>query len=213
MNTKFTLDDAMRAQLDRLVAGELPENDRRSLLAWLDEDASRWRNCALAFLEAQTWEAASAGWPAAMKAAPAPINSIQNQSSLSWQRLLTLAAAAAVLFFAGHLSARVWRPPAAPQREVAQPTGPQGQKGPVLASVPVRTNPSLPATLQIAVSPVADDAPAAPALSDYERKQWEKSGFDVQEELRYLPARLPDGTPVLVPVNKLHVRLKSNRFS
>ena len=72
MNAKLTLDHAMQAQLDRLVAGDLPENDRRSLLAWLDEDAGRWRACALAFLEAQTWEAATAAWPAAAKTTAAP---------------------------------------------------------------------------------------------------------------------------------------------
>jgi hypothetical protein len=203
----MTLDQAMQAQLDRLVVGELPENDRRSLLAWLDEDAGRWRACALAFLEAQTWEAATAGWPATMKAAPAPMSSLQNPASLSWQRLLTLAAAAAVLFFAGHWSARLWRPVAAPQREAPQ------SQGPLLASVPVRTNPSLPARLQIAVSPVADTAPPTPALSDYDRKQWEKRGFVVEEELRYLPAKLPDGRSVLVPVKKLQVKLKPNRVS
>lgn len=51
----------LTAQIDRLVAGELAEHDRRSLLAWLDEEPTRWRACALAFLEAQAWEEATEG--------------------------------------------------------------------------------------------------------------------------------------------------------
>lgn len=41
--------------LDRLVDGELAEGERRNLLVSLDREPSRWRQCALAFLEAQTW--------------------------------------------------------------------------------------------------------------------------------------------------------------
>jgi hypothetical protein len=40
--------------LDRLVDGELPENDRKALLSALDDEPSAWRRCALAFLEAQS---------------------------------------------------------------------------------------------------------------------------------------------------------------
>lgn len=43
--------------LDRLVDGELGVNERRQLLAALDDEPGAWRQCALAFLEAQSW-----GW-------------------------------------------------------------------------------------------------------------------------------------------------------
>ena len=41
---------------DRLVDGELNENERRELLTRLDAEPSGWRRCALAFLEAQCWK-------------------------------------------------------------------------------------------------------------------------------------------------------------
>ncbi len=41
--------------LDRLVDGELPEAERRQLLSKLDRQPGGWRQCALAFLEAQSW--------------------------------------------------------------------------------------------------------------------------------------------------------------
>src|SRR5436309_2581424 len=44
--------------IDRLVAGDLDEDRRRDLLAWLDDEPVRWRGCALAFLEVQMWEQA-----------------------------------------------------------------------------------------------------------------------------------------------------------
>ncbi len=41
--------------LDLLIDGELPEAERRRLLAGLDHVPGGWRACALAFLEAQCW--------------------------------------------------------------------------------------------------------------------------------------------------------------
>src|SRR6266404_1082429 len=40
---------------DRLVDGELADGERREMLAALDRLPDGWRQCALAFLEAQTW--------------------------------------------------------------------------------------------------------------------------------------------------------------
>ncbi len=53
MNTHINplpLDD-----FDRLVDGELNEQQRRELLARLDGEPGGWRRCALAFLESQCW--------------------------------------------------------------------------------------------------------------------------------------------------------------
>ena len=49
----ITFDDVL---FDRLVDGELSAAERRTLLASLDGRPSGWRRCALAFLEAQTWQ-------------------------------------------------------------------------------------------------------------------------------------------------------------
>ena len=215
MTTKLTSDRAMQAQLDRLVTGELAENDRRSLLAWLDEDAGRWRMCALAFLEIQMWEAATAASPAAKPLPtkePAVLARV-SPSRRAWPRVFSAAAAAALLFLAGYgsalLNARAVRTPA-----TAQPQLPRAA-GPLTASVALPTNfsPDLPAQLQIPILPEYGKAPPAEALSDYERLQLERRGFEVHQELRYLSARLPDGTRVLVPVNKIQVKLKGTPVS
>jgi hypothetical protein len=43
------------ALIDRLVAGELTEVERRELLLSLESEPDGWRRCALAFLEDQAW--------------------------------------------------------------------------------------------------------------------------------------------------------------
>lgn len=45
-------------RFDRLVDGELSDDQRRALLASLDEKPEAWRGLALAFVEAQTWQRA-----------------------------------------------------------------------------------------------------------------------------------------------------------
>jgi hypothetical protein len=51
--TTKPLDDR---HFDRLVDGELNEEERRNLLAGLDGEPGGWRRCALAFLESQCWQ-------------------------------------------------------------------------------------------------------------------------------------------------------------
>ena len=45
-------------QLDRLVDGELSNDERRAVLESLENEADGWRRCAIAFLESQAWQAA-----------------------------------------------------------------------------------------------------------------------------------------------------------
>lgn len=56
-------------QLDRLVDGELGDAERRQLLTTLDARADGWRRCALAFLEAQSWQRELRGFAAPEKTA------------------------------------------------------------------------------------------------------------------------------------------------
>jgi hypothetical protein len=56
-------------QLDRLVDGELGDAERRQLLTTLDARPDGWRRCALAFLEAQSWQRELRGFGAPGKTA------------------------------------------------------------------------------------------------------------------------------------------------
>src|SRR5262245_56567307 len=54
MGDEFETNDDML--FDRLVDGELSADERRELLISLEGRPGGWRKCALAFLEAQTWQ-------------------------------------------------------------------------------------------------------------------------------------------------------------
>lgn len=45
----------LRSSLDRLVTGDLCETERTALIRFLEEHPEYWRDCGLAFLEAQLW--------------------------------------------------------------------------------------------------------------------------------------------------------------
>jgi hypothetical protein len=230
-NRIATPDRTMQAQLDRLAAGDLPENEREALLAWLDEDIARWRACGLAFLESQLWEGAFACGSASPRRsalneprqAVSPNVARRDRSRVS---MLTLAAAASIAF-AGGLAIAQWLPRDSDRpahrivegnlpRDVA-PSPPEAPTGPLLATVPVRMNsdPRLPLMLQLPVStePAEGSAAEGSSVSDYDRKKWAKRGFEVHEERRLLPATLPDGRPVVVPVNKVRLEYRGTPAS
>jgi hypothetical protein len=217
MTERIPRTDSATTQIDRLVSGDLPEADRRSLLAWLDEEPARWRSCALAFLEAQAWEQATtqADWDEQCGAVPAAGSGLTVQKGayrpvFRWLQGLTLAGLLLLAFGAGAIAAHGWssRPPPLPQ--LAQPAASDELAGPVLATVSVRTSldPRLRASLTLPVEPADDSLPASSAVSEYVRKQLERRGYELSEETQYLPATMPDGRPVMVPVNKIRVRLK-----
>jgi anti-sigma factor RsiW len=228
MNNPLLGADVLAAQIDRLVSGDLPESDRRSLLAWLDEEPSRWRACALAFLEAQTWEQATAFTEEALtREGKAPVEPLgqgsrarsqddKSNARIAWTHWLALAAIVLVAFGAGAVSAWSW-PNSANAPRFAQPPAPSQahSSGPLLATVSVRTNldPRLLAQLKLPVEPAADSLAAASPISDYDRKLWERRGYELVEERRYLPAKMPDGRPVMVPVNRVHLKLKETPAS
>ena len=226
MNRTETRDRALQAQLDRLVGGDLPESERTTLLAWLDEDATRWRTCGLAFLEAQMWQEAAAieprvGHTAANSPPPLVAPARPATSRDGWRvSAFALTAAVALAFLIGVVCAQ-WLPNAArPQQPqlAEQSVLPQitAAAKPLIATVPVKTNleTAEPLLLQLPISSEpGQDLAANSSISPYERQQLERRGFEVLEELRFLPARLPDGRQIMVPVNKVQLKYKGTPVS
>src|SRR5262245_24846451 len=93
--------------LDRLVDGELGPDQRRELLASLDDEPGAWRRCALAFLEAQTWRLQLSQVAAAPLVAQASGRSMRKAEGLKSPRFLSWClAVAASLFLAFGLGTR-----------------------------------------------------------------------------------------------------------
>ena len=217
MTERVVLTEDVAAQIDRLVSGDLPETERRRLLAWLDEDSARWRSCGIAFLEAQAWEQATE--PKAgndLRGVPGESSVFGSQKDsqrqrIPWPQFLAVAGMVLLAFVAGALAARNWSRGSLPSPQFAQSASVTEQSaGPALATVSLQTNldPRLQAQLTLPVEPADDSLPASSAISDYVRKQLERRGYELSEETQYLPAKMPDGRPVMVPVNKIRVRLK-----
>lgn len=80
-------DQSTRRDIDRLACGDLPEDRRRALFAWLEAEPARWRSVGLAFLETQTWEESLAGLtpPRAAHegASPAPIETLPSPLAIA----------------------------------------------------------------------------------------------------------------------------------
>jgi hypothetical protein len=82
---------------------------------------------------------------------------------------------------------------------------------PVLAAVDVQSEagfePSSPIHISVvpASADVRDDTAHPAEIPEYVRRQWERRGYNVSFERRYLFARLPDGQQVAVPVEQLQL--------
>jgi hypothetical protein len=220
----------MITRLERLVAGELDAQDRAGLVSWLEEDLVRWRLCGLAFLEAQTWADALGGWMPTHQAArkPAALTRPNPPQSRSRRWAATLVSAASLLVaFALGLAARDIA-----GRETQLAHGGNQANGvdesavgtmdsrdvrgsaanhPVLASVSVRQDWAFgtAGAIQIPVVPRTSrfEPPSATAteIPEYVREQWERRGFELTSERRFLFAELPDGEQIVVPVDQVLV--------
>jgi hypothetical protein len=223
---------SMASQVDCLVCGELNETDRQQLLAWLEAEPDRWRLCGVAFLEAQVWSQAINRWPPTDDRSGDVTSAIARrlpQRSATSRRALYrqagIAAAVVVAFGLGMACHDFSTPvPRATETTAATsdttaasesdndfipPTVPSKHES-VLASLNVETGEGLGRStpIQIPVVPAATDqgrVQERAAISDYVRQQWERRGYNVSVERRFLFAKLADGQQVVVPVEQLHV--------
>jgi hypothetical protein len=215
--------------LDRLACGELNETARHRVLTWLEADHVRWRMCGLAFLEAQAWSQALTEWPAIQEGRTGlAANSVAASDAARKMhpgiRRALAALAFAVAFCLGlalHDFVVASRPRA--ERPVADKSPPPApdlvlpkrvpppEHEPLLAALDVRwgnrQGPTTP--IRIPVIPARADLPResrhSVAIPEYMQQQWERRGYKVSLERRFLFARLPSGEPIVVPIEQLNV--------
>lgn len=214
--------------LDRLVDGELGVEERRALLAALDDEPGAWRQCALAFVEAQTF-----GWQLS-RIANEPI--VAQQASLrgepatsrrgrfAWP--LTLAASVLVAFLAGQrLTDRSGLPPEIAGGAVKADTSRSAVNDPQALAQADGADPADTARtlssftlrpyggddsieLPLVESDVAamNAAGRSSAVSGALAQQFQRDGFEVDRQQQFWPVELPDGRSVLVPVEEMHIQ-------
>jgi hypothetical protein len=213
--------------LDRLVDGELSGDERRALLASLDDEPGAWRRCALAFVEAQSW-----GWqlsrlaaePLVCKTSADVLVATQKRRRRLWELSLAVAAGLLVAFGLGTRFA--------PSQKIASEQAP-----------PVTTSTNLAAETEPEPAPqVAEESPKWETLtlaatdgvdpadqfqlrvldSNESEEGWsldeqselpaslqsllEASGLQVERQRRLLPINLSDGRRMVVPVEEISIR-------
>lgn len=213
--------------LDRLVDGELGLDERRELLAGLDDEVGAWRRCALAFLEAQSWH-----WQMSQAAAE-PMLSQTTTAAKSparrgafWGSALAIAASLLVAFALGRQysptvpaleSLAVNRQSATqeqPTHTDAEPSGAVDTPWETVTLTPVGGDGS---GEPIRVRVAKDDGDsrsafgaARSALSTLFSRSFEKEGWEVNRQERMLPIDLSDGRRLMVPIEEIDFRSPQN---
>jgi hypothetical protein len=193
--------------IDRLVDGELPNVERRELLLRLETEPGGWRQCALAFLEAQSWREALG--PLAVPArglARSPEMSIgPGKKPNPWRpvaRLTALAGGLAAAFALGWTFHR-GPPEDAPSAPLASVEN---------SALAAASGPSPPAPVDVAGQ---ESRPSKldelPALVDPVVKRWEQRGYHAETQKRLVSMKLNDGRRLDVPVHEVRLRYIGDR--
>ncbi|MFO0956895.1 MAG: hypothetical protein U0800_05435 [Isosphaeraceae bacterium] len=190
----MTIDDRT---IDRLVDGELADDERRALLASLEQAPGEWRRVALAFLEEQSWRAEARnlaefdGFGAA--------EGRPGRSRRWWPRLAI--AAGWLLAFAGGWALHA-RAPGRPEILVAQADPPR-----VAQVVPADPNPPPGPEKR----PEPPEEPSLPPVDEALVKAWERRGFQVEKRERLVTVGPPNGPKRSVPVPEFRLKYIGNR--
>lgn len=230
--SKYHQPSEHEASIDRLASGELDDAGRQNLFEWLDADPRRWRRCALALLEARELEMALADWNAAVPR-PAPtfpptgrvgtahrFDSRHVTAQAGHRRLgnvMALAASLLLAFGLGIGGRGLWmdQTPLVVQitpKDSAGDTGPGTSEEQLVVSEeqPIVNQPAPgPAIMPAAATKIG----AADLISPYVRSVLERRGYEIESRHAVLPAVLPDGRRVMLPVDQFQLRYVGHRTS
>lgn len=200
---------------DRLVDGELAEDERRILLLSFDREPEGWRRCALAFLEAQAWSSAfhqgvpleqrklSASDEFALQAATgSPASAPGRRRSFAAAVWFARAAILLTSFGLGWAGARQSTPI---HSKPNLATAPAPSAPPVVKAGAAAESPSDAAT---EITPVSEPAhvPRTSLVSSYPLGQLERQGYRIEHRMGLMPVRSPDGRRGAIPIGAIKVR-------
>lgn len=217
------------AQIDRLVTGDLSENERALVLQHARACPEFWQRIAIAFLESQAWSESlsdlalhsTPNSPTALSLSVLtgdhPLTNVNGETffpSFRWLSLGTIAASALLAFIAGWVS----RPTSNPNSE-SQVLSTSNSEADSNAStqwvwatverapfdVPMRG-----ARMQIAVRMVdgkpVESSASSIQISEYQEQLLNRRGLSITKDFHFVTAILPDGTDVAIPYENLSTR-------
>lgn len=214
--------------LDRLVDGELSNDERRALVASLDDEPGAWRRCALAFLEAQSWH-----WQLSRLAAEPLVCKTSAQVAIAnqargrrrfWEFGLAIAAGLLLAFGLGtrfaptQLAAIEQAAPAQTQIDLAadnetEPAPQIAEESPKWETLTLAADDGAGADKQFQLRVLSADEPGEDWTLDDQsglpaslQSLLEASGLQVERQRRLLPIDLSDGRRMVVPVEEIDIR-------
>jgi hypothetical protein len=218
---------------DRLVDGELSAGERRSLLESLDTRPDGWRQCALAFLEAQSWQSELRNLAATKPAAPqvlgnavAPFNTPKRRTIWAAAEMFAVAAALLLAFKLGGWQRSSGVPfatnSAVPNNQLATAPPAAGTPAPSAAkpgdAINLWVRDDLGQLKKVRV-PLVDANTLdheygtifQTGVPDEVRNQLKNEGYAVQSKRQYAPMWLDNGRPMVVPVEDTKIVPVSNK--
>lgn len=214
--------------LDRLVDGELDQQEYETVLRSLDQSPGQWRRCALAFLESQAWGGElrairrDAGPPRTAEVCPRP-----QRWSRHWPLLLAVAASFLVAFGLGLLF-RPFSPAGAssstPQiaESAVPPNAPSSGAGAVSTAPTLRT-PDGNVIVMMNVGDGLGTHPVSVPVVDWSpqnegmlrrgptnipsevRRALQQMGYELRLNKQLMRSETADGRPVLIPVEQFEM--------
>jgi hypothetical protein len=228
--------------LDRLVDGEVGQEEYVALLRSLDQTPDGWRRCALAFLEAQAWqrELGRRSVEPAAPPIPASVQQERNTKTNAWPLLLAVAASFVLAFGLGlaFRSAGLW------EESLDGAVPPVAERGSSLDAPPEAGGMAVPETALATAVPgssgkvtfVVDHGDGSGghevAVPVYEwaaehepwlsggplapsvqmRRAVQRGGHDVQMQRHFIPLETGDGRHVLIPVEQMEITPAGRRI-
>ena len=220
MNKNLDNESLSDRRFDRLVDGELNEEERREMLAGLDREPGGWRRCALAFLESQCWKQTFGAFSQQTVQHEAPVTVAHSAPVRGPGRMGTLLAMAASFLIALWVGSLVW------QTGTDRVAAPPGATGGLASVSPKGSTPSDPWRVVTVSQPTGAQAaghslrvPAVernnidpqwarnlPApIPDEVMRAFNRTGHRVQQRREFVPVPLKDGRQLVVPVDQVDV--------
>ena len=197
----------LRTRIDRLVDGDLSQDERRALLLDLDTRSDGWRLCALSFLEVQEWQLSTGSM---LPSSDPPLLVVPKPAhERPFTRILAGAANLFIAFALGWTASTRYRP------EV-----PAIAKASPIKSAPDHQTPETPsrdsALARNEVLEPPTEPPSEPAISQSILPpplvgQLQRAGYEVEPQRGLVPVRLPDGHIVNIPVEGVQIRQVNRR--
>lgn len=222
-------------ELDRMVDGELTEEQQQLLLTRLEHSPGEWKRLALAFAEAQVWRSSFRETVSVADVRPIAASPEATPTPRAQSALTRVVIAAALLVSGFGLGALVNQPAESvadgtiadsmtDEDESVAAGGSGGTETP--ASALAGHQPVNPSVVQFVVhdgrsdmarvmnvpfhdeSVPLDEVFSAnePTVPDHVRELLQQTGIEIEEEQGVWPLALPDGRQVVFPVNQVRIR-------